>query len=168
MCCILFRRNSNSAKVQKAKELGIEVITERHFNELVGRFFQIDGTNLVWYLGDGSEVTIPTGITSINGFSYRESLTSVTIPAGVTSIEAGAFYKCKSLRGVVLPDSVTSIGTIAFCWCNSMEYLAIPKSVTSIGLYAFDECPNLTIHAPAGSYAEQYAKEHGIPFVAED
>ena len=27
---------------------------------------------------------------------------------------------------------------------------------------------NLTIHAAAGSYAEQYAKENHIPFVAEE
>ena len=25
----------------------------------------------------------------------------------------------------------------------------------------------LTIHAPAGSYAEQFAKENNIPFIAE-
>ena len=30
-----------------------------------------------------------------------------------------------------------------------------------------DNCDNFTIHAPAGSYAEQYAKENNIPFVAE-
>ena len=34
--------------------------------------------------------------------------------------------------------------------------------------WAFVDCPNLTIHAPAGSYAEQYAKENHIPFVAEE
>jgi hypothetical protein len=28
-------------------------------------------------------------------------------------------------------------------------------------------CRKLTIYAPAGSYAEQYAKENNIPFVAE-
>jgi hypothetical protein len=39
--------------------------------------------------------------------------------------------------------------------------------VERIGDYAFWGCDNLVIHAPAGSYAEQYAKEHNIPFVAE-
>ena len=42
----------------------------------------------------------------------------------------------------------------------------VPKSITRI-VAAFEGCPNLTIHAPAGSYAKTYAKEHNIPFVAE-
>jgi hypothetical protein len=37
----------------------------------------------------------------------------------------------------------------------------------NISYGALDYCPNLTIHAPAGSYAEAYAKENNIPFVAE-
>ncbi len=36
-----------------------------------------------------------------------------------------------------------------------------------IGTDAFKDCHKLTIHAPAGSYAEQYAKENNIPYVAE-
>ena len=32
---------------------------------------------------------------------------------------------------------------------------------------AFKYCKNLTIHAPAGSHAEQYAKKHNIPFIPE-
>ena len=44
----------------------------------------------------------------------------------------------------------------------------IPESVIEIGEGAFAGCGSLTIHAPAGSYAEQYAKENNIPFVAEE
>ena len=42
----------------------------------------------------------------------------------------------------------------------------IPKGVTEIGSSAFDGCKKLTIHAPAGSVAERYAKENGIRFEA--
>ena len=28
-------------------------------------------------------------------------------------------------------------------------------------------CPNVTIYAPTGSYAETWANKHNIPFVAE-
>ena len=46
--------------------------------------------------------------------------------------------------------------------------VVIPESVTRIGSWAFiSGCTDLTIHAPAGSCAEQYAKENNIPFVAE-
>jgi hypothetical protein len=40
------------------------------------------------------------------------------------------------------------------------------SGVATIGDYVFEECP-VSIYAPAGSYAETYAKENNIPFVAE-
>ncbi len=40
----------------------------------------------------------------------------------------------------------------------------IPDGVTEIGDDAFRECENLTVYAPSGSYAEQYAKENNIKF----
>lgn len=43
--------------------------------------------------------------------------------------------------------------------------IIIPASVTEIEQSAFDRCPNVTIHTPAGSYAETYAREQGIPYV---
>jgi hypothetical protein len=43
----------------------------------------------------------------------------------------------------------------------------LPGSVSNIAKDAFEGCTNCTIHAPAGSYSEQYAKENNIPFVAE-
>jgi hypothetical protein len=39
--------------------------------------------------------------------------------------------------------------------------------VTFIGWGALNTVGNTTIYAPAGSYAETYAKENNIPFVAE-
>ena len=44
--------------------------------------------------------------------------------------------------------------------------VTIPAGVTEIGSSAFDGCKKLTIHAPAGSAAEQYAKKYKIPFKA--
>ena len=44
--------------------------------------------------------------------------------------------------------------------------VTIPESVTEIEDFAFYGCKKLTIHAPAGSAAEQYAKENGIRFEA--
>ena len=72
----------------------------------------------------------------------------------------------------MIPNGVTSIGTAAFKHCGNMKKIKIPESVIAIkkyysGEHAFSESPDLTIHAPAGSYAEQYAKENNIPFVAE-
>jgi hypothetical protein len=62
---------------------------------------------------------------------------------------------------------VTSIGESAFRYCIELTTITIPDSVTSIGRSAFSKCKNLTIHVPAGSYAEKYAKKNKINFVAE-
>ena len=83
------------------------------------------------------------------------------------SIGDSAFYKCSRLTSVIIPEGVTSIGDWAFRDCSGLTSVTIPDSVTSIGYCAFDECDNLTIHAPAISYVEQYAKDNNIPFVAE-
>jgi hypothetical protein len=62
---------------------------------------------------------------------------------------------------------VVTIGTSAFERHSEITDITIPASVTTIAWFAFDGCTNMTIHAPAGSYAETYAKENNIPFVAE-
>ena len=67
----------------------------------------------------------------------------MTIPAGVKEIWGDAFKGCKNLTNVT-----------------------IPAGVTEIERSAFDGCKKLTIHAPAGSAAEQYAKKYKIPFEA--
>ena len=42
--------------------------------------------------------------------------------------------------------------------------VTIPESVTEIGYNVFTNCRRLVIHAPAGSYAEQYAKKNSVKF----
>ena len=105
-------------------------------------------------------------------FFFCQELEKVWLPAGLkelgkTSALKGMFAYCGKLSKLVLPDGLEQIGRNAFLGCASLSELSVPNSVTAIGNDAFSGCPNLTIHAPAGSYAEQYAKEHNIPFVAE-
>ena len=108
--------------------------------------FIIEDGVLTEYVGPGGDVVIPEGVTSIGDevFCWCMNPTSVVIPAGVTSIGDKTFWNCRDLTSAVIPGSVTHIGK-----------------------YAFRNCRFLTIHAPAGSYAERYAKENNIPFVAE-
>ena len=70
-------------------------------------------------------------------------------------------------NSVVIPNGVEEIKKMAFGDCVNLEMITIPKTVEIIGEAVFENCKNLTIHAPAGSYAEQYTKENNIPFVAE-
>ena len=107
--------------------------------------FQMNGTVLVKYNGSATNVTIPSGVTSIGHDAFRGNLnlTSVTIPSGVTSIGSGAFAGCTNLKSITIPSSVTSIGDSAFYDCRSLTTITIPSSVTSIGNRAFRGCTSL-------------------------
>jgi len=119
---------------------------------------------------DLEKVTLPVGLTEIpdGTFEYCPKLSSVNIPQGVTKIGADAFSLCSSLANVQIPESVTNLGDSVFALCHNLTELQIPGSVTAIGDMAFIGCGRqFTIHAPAGSYAEQYAKENTIPFTVK-
>ena len=149
------------------------------------------GEGAFYYCESLKSIEIPNGVASIgdSAFSECDSLTSIALPDSVTSIGEGAFLYCTSLASVTLPNSMNRIGAYAFTWCESLtsmtipkgvtsigegtfyectslESITIPKGVTEIGEYAFDFCGKLTIYGEAGSYAESYAKECGIPFAA--
>ena len=94
-------------------------------------------------------------------------LSKDVIKLGTKTIARNAFIRCKNLTTITIPNGVTSIGGWAFEHCTNLITIIIPDSVTSIGKQAFLGCESLIIHAPAGSYAEQYAKENEISFVAE-
>lgn len=133
-----------------------------------------DGTKgLAVYAFNGCDnlksIIIPESVKSINewAISYCSGLTDVSLPNGLVRIESFAFEKCTNLKNIVIPEAVTYIGYYAFSECTNMTSIHLPESVVFIGDSAFKDCPNLTVHAPAGSYAEQYCKENGIPFETE-
>ena len=115
--------------------------------------------------------------------SYKGTDTTVSVPAvigktAVTAIGEKALSPLASrltpeqkrvretLESVTIPAGVTEIGEEAFSGCAKLTSVTIPEGVTEIERSAFDGCKKLTIHAPAGSAAEQYAKENGIRFEA--
>lgn len=137
-----------------------------------------DGTLIIWtYKGMDGEVFIPSmvgknKVTAIRGHLFesnaaarnewlRLNITKIHLAEGITEIgdsmytgPIAAFVKPTDLY---LPSSLTKICRNAFasrCWNEQ-------KMDWEMGI------KNVTIHAPAGSYAEQYAKENNIPFVAE-
>lgn len=133
--------------------------------------FQIENNVLVKYEEEPgiTEVVIPKGVTQIGCgvFSWCETVTSVTIPESVTEIGWYAFESCRSLKNIRIPTEVSKIESGTFIGCQNLTSVTIPESVTEIGDWAFLGCEKLTIHAPAGSYAEEYAKENEISFAAE-
>ncbi len=80
-------------------------------------------------------------------------------------IENGVLQKYNGPGGdVTIQEGVTEIGECAFEDCTGLTSVTIPKSVTKIGYNVFTNCRRLVIHAPAGSYAEQYAKKNSVKF----
>lgn len=101
-------------------------------------------------------------------YYYCGEKRNVNVPNGVTAIDEQAFFTGEDIESVVLPDGLISIGEGAFANCYELVHLVIPGSVTNVAPRAFEDCEALTIHAPAGSYAIDYAKRNRISFVAEE
>lgn len=117
-----------------------------------------------------SEIEVPKSIEAIAVCTFDGciNLESVTIPNGIEIIDSSAFQRCESLENVYIPESVSSIGENAFLGCTNLSMIYIPESVTYINGSAFMHCPNLVIYGTSGSYAEQYAEENNIKFMAEN
>ena len=120
-----------------------------------------------------SSVTIPSGITTIGEYAFKDCtglssvfwnatnctlagssskpvfkgcscFSSVNIGESVVTIPACAFYGCTGLSTITIPDSVTSIGNSAFCSCTGLTSFTIGNGALSIGDYAFQNCIGLT------------------------
>ena len=118
------------------------------------------------------QIKLSAQLTEIPNYTFMgcTALQTITIPEGVTTIGDTAFSMCRALTEVSLPRGLKMIADNAFSACFALTDITIPDTVESIGVCAFQNGMNqqhTVIHAPAGSYAERYAKENHIPFVAE-
>ena len=117
------------------------------FYKVIGQMLlSSDGTKVIAYWGENSEVTIPEGVQSIGDSAFWgcSSLISLTFPSSLQSIGDSAFRCCSSLTSLTLPSSLQSIGDYAFRCCSSLTSLTLPSSLQSIGDYAFYDCNSLT------------------------
>lgn len=115
-----------------------------------------------------TELTLGNSLVSIgmNAFWHCVGLTNIIIPDSVTTIGRSSFSMCTGLQSVVIGDCVTGIGANAFEDCFNFTGVYIPPSVTTIGNDAFFSCDKLTIYGVAESFAQTYANQNDIPFVA--
>ena len=100
---------------------------------------------------------------------------NTVIPKGIKTIGCRAFSGCSDLNVLIIPDGVQKIEEGAFAECINLYKIFVPSSVIEI-VDAFlgeddnnDELyvlPNLTVYGENGSYAQTYAIENKIPFVA--
>lgn len=114
-----------------------------------------------------TSVILPDALEEIPAVAFNGcfALTEVGFGKNLRTVGRYAFEYC-SLRKVTLPDTVTVLEEYAFAQCRSLTYVYVPASVTEIGRNAFGRCDRLTIHGEAGSEAQRFAEENGIPFKA--
>lgn len=124
------------------------------------------GDDAFEWCGALRKIKLPENLESIGLYAFRDcdSLKSIVLPQKITSIECGTFYGCGSLVELDLPTNIEVIVNSAFKDCTSLERINIYEKCTQIGDTAFEGCDKLTIYGIKGSYAEQYAKKHNIPF----
>lgn len=114
--------------------------------------FDVSGTTLVEYIGDGGAVVIPDQITVIgeNAFAGCTQVTSVIFPKTVREIRAYAFDGCTGLTGVLtykdntLPNNLNYIGDCAFRGCTGVTEIALANKIYQMGTNVFENCTALT------------------------
>lgn len=107
-----------------------------------------------------SESLIADGNSSFSGAKIQ----LVSFEERISVIPSRVFSNCDSIEEIRIPDSVTEIRDSSFVRCNNLKIVEIPSSVENIGPGAFSSCKNLILSVPAGSYAEIYAIEAGLPY----
>ncbi len=117
-------------------------------------------------------LVIPDNIAN-SGIAYGAfegctSLNSINIPDNITTIQDYTFSNCTSLKQLFLSRNIINIYSRAFENCTLLEKIIIYDKVEYIADNAFEGCDKLTIYGVKGSYAEQYANKHNIPFKVLD
>ena len=103
--------------------------------------------------GKTGSVTIPNGVTSIDGSTFYEhtGLTSITIPNSVTEISGSAFYGCTGLTSVTIGNGVTSIGNGVFTSCTGLTRLTVEATNPPLCESSLVSNYNIPLYVPAGS-----------------
>ena len=95
------------------------------------------------------------------------SLTEVSLGTGLKAIPSYFLDNSAALEEVLIPYQVTAIASSAFARSPKLKKVTIPANVTSIASDIFSYPGEVTIYGVEGSYAQTYANENGISFVAQ-
>lgn len=106
--------------------------------------YKFEGGTLTFY--DGGLITEELIFSALEEYGIGDyDVSKVVIEEGIVSIGENAFSNCPKLTKVTFPASVTSIGEDAFTYEPELYNISAGSIVVS---------------APAGSYAESWAKEN--------
>ena len=140
------------------------------------------------------EITIPAGVKKLGRSSFRDCLKLKKVAVSADTILGSAFAGCTALadekgmvifngvldccmpnkkKKIVIPSGVKRIASYALADCEKVAEIVIPEGVETIDGWLVDFQNSASVKAAlkiigkAGSYAETYAKEQGIAFVAK-
>ena len=109
----------------------------------------VDGKGVIKFSG-------PLKYIGMSAFGLAEGhnyLTSVTLPEGLTTIDGYAFGYCTSMVSITFPSTLETLGYHAIRDCYSLTYVTLPQSLTEISDACFDNCSSLK--AFQGPYASE-------------
>lgn len=115
-----------------------------------------------------TDFIVPEGVEELVEDVFRDctSLKNVTLPSTLRRISCYVFYGCTALEEIIIPEGVEKISYKNFQYCTNLKKIVIPESTTVIDSDNFDYCDNVKIYGCSESYAEKFANENGIEFVA--
>ncbi len=118
--------------------------------EYIYRAFS-DHVELIEYIGDGYDVTVPDEIDGLpvtivgsGTFKGNVKLEKVTLGNNVTELGTNAFRGCTTLSDVVLDHKLETLGSGCFANCTSLSYFNVPSTVTAFEGEVFYGCTGLT------------------------
>ncbi|MDC7286271.1 leucine-rich repeat domain-containing protein [Blautia schinkii] len=169
---IVVRSEINGKKVTEIGPYVYDASLEEHeFYETTGDLILPDGLQVIQHSAfDGScflSLHIPDSVTEIQvGAFSNTDVRFIHFPASMTVIPEGVIGSCSKLETIEIPEGVVELAPGAFNRCVGLKKIYLPKSMTKIGEDLFAKNAKVTIIAPEGSYAEEYAREHGLNFFA--
>ena len=92
--------------------------------------------------------------------AMAEAAGTLILPGSLEVIEEEAFMGDTSITHVVVPEGATAIGPRAFAG-SSVSSIELPSTIETIDDTAFDDCGDITVTAPEGSKAYEWAVEKG-------
>ena len=107
--------------------------------------------------------TLKDGTVEIPVTVYAEGV--LALPGKLKEIPAEAFAGT-GFSTVNFGYQVTGIGAGAFRDCPALAEIFMPYTITEIGAGAFANCPNLSFICDSENEAARYARENGIPYLA--
>ncbi|MGN0555451.1 MAG: leucine-rich repeat protein [Candidatus Fimenecus sp.] len=134
---------------------------------LLGEGLETVGDHAFLKCRAAKEISIPDSCKTVETSAFYQCVSAekLTIGEGVETLQKGAFEECSSLKSVTVPDSVQTMEPYIFYNCSSLETCKMGSPATmEKDIFTGDTA--VTVLAPAGSTAETYAAENGIPFTA--